>query len=315
MKDFSTQILRERFVFAPLPDDGTEPIIALSNRAPLSLIDSDGNVVERFVVRGHMLHSVVRMVGSMMNTFSRTGPLLHRQVPLDWDHIWDLAAGPHERAHNPQLWVAVYHQGKVIFENGARHNFLDIIEQCDTRGDGDYGASLKTAEELFIRAGKPVKITPESSIAATFQIGAAKGRASLILRGAQKRTTFTFTGEARDMPPDRHLNPVHFINAAAAFLEGIQLAFTLGSGNEKLRRNVFTAHSEEGRMVSSARTRLAETNAAIRTFENLHVVHYRPERPDFPALITNAEQMTRRRLDDEEMEESISPDDPSVKES
>lgn len=298
MKDFAAQVLRERFVITPV-DGETDSIIALSNRAPLTLIDGDGRIVEKLVIRGHMLHSVVRMMGSLVNTFNRTGPLFNRQIPLDWDQVWDISAGPHERAYNADLWIAVYHNGKIVYQNGQHHSFLDVVEQCDARGNGNYDAAIKFAETLFNKAGKPVTITYDSTIATTFNIGKLEGRAALILRGAQKTTTFSYTGETKDIP-DRHLNPVHFINAAAAFLEGIQLSFTIGSGNEKLRREIFSLYSDDGLLLTSARTRLGESNATIRTFENLHIVHYRPERPDFPTLITNAEGMTRKRLDEEE---------------
>lgn len=295
-KDFSAQVLRERFVITPV--DGGDAIIALSNRAPLALVDGDGRTVETLVIRGHMLHTVVRMMGSLVNTFARTGPLFSRQIPLDWDHIWDISAGAHERTYNPDLWVAVYHNGKCVYAQGAHHSFLDVIEQCDSREGKGYDASMKLAENLFNRVGKKVSIVPEESIAATFAMTKAHGRSALVLRGAQKTTTFTFSGESRDFP-SREVNPVHFINAAAAFLEGIQLAFTIGSGNEKLRRDMISPYSPDGLMITSARTRLSETGAAIRTFENLHTVHYRPERPDFPLLITQAEIMTRARLDAE----------------
>lgn len=299
MKEFSAQVLRERFVITP-SDASDFPIIAMSNRAVLDLVDTRESLVDRLVIRGHMLHSVVRMMGSLLNMFQRTGPLFNRQVPIDWDQIWDISAGPYERAYNPELWIAIYHNGKIVYQNGTHHSFLDVVEQCDARENKGYDSSIRFAEDLFNRAGKPVQIAYDSTIATTFSIGPSHGRAALILRGAQKTTTFTYSGEPKEMPA-KSLNPVHFINAAAAFLEGIQLSFNIGLGNEKLRREIFTAYSEEGLILSSARTRLGESNAAIRTFENLHNVHYRPERPDFSVLIINAEMITRKRLDEEEM--------------
>jgi hypothetical protein len=83
------------------------------------------------------------------------------------------------------------------------------------------------------------------------------------------------------------------------------LAFTIGSGNERLRRELITAYSEDGLTVASARGRLAELQSAIRTFETLHHVHYRPEKPDFSALVHTAEAATAGRLDEEAIEAAL----------
>lgn len=304
MTDFSTTVLREKFV---ITDTGGEaaPIVALANRFALKLIDHKGTLIETFVVRGQMLHTVVRMAGSILNTFERTGPILNRQVPVNWDQMWEKAAGPYERHHNPALWVAIYHEGKIIFQTGEHHTFLDVIEQCEARNNRDYDNSLRVAEELFSRAGRPVTISHDSSIATTFQVGDTRGKTGLILRGAQRTTTFILNGERRDASM-KAVSPVHFINTAAAFLEGIQLSFVVGSGNEKMRHQIITAYSDEGMALSSARNRLAEVNATILTFENLFDVHYRPEKPNFAELVISAENVTRRRLEAIEADQEAS---------
>lgn len=277
-----------------------EPMIALSNRVRIDLRDGNGKIVETFIVRGHMLHTVVRFAGTIMNNFDRLGPLLVRQDPIDWAQLWALSAGGFERDHNPDLWATVYTHGKPLFDNGSHHAVLDVIEQCAERAGRPYENAVSIAEEMFEQAGKNVTIHHDGNVACTFQIGSDHGRVALILRDAQKSRTFNFTGDKKD-PGTRHLNPVNFINAAAAFLEGIQLSYVIGSGNEKLRQEIFTPGSEEGLKVIAARSRLAELNATIRAFENLHTVHYRPEKPEFPALIMNAEEVTAKRLMEDKM--------------
>ncbi len=294
MTQFDCTILRERFTIAS-DEMGREPIIALSNRVRVDLVDGAGKIVETYIVRGQMLHAVVRFAGTIINTFDRTGPLLVRAEPVDWDQLWDLSAGGFEREHNPELWVAVYTKGKPIFKDGSHHTLLDVIEQCAERAGRPYENAVMIAEELFEQAGKNVTIHHDGNIACTFQIGVEHGRVALVLRDPQKTRTFNFTGDKKD-PGIPRLNPVHFINSAAAFLEGIQLSYVIGSGNEKLRQEMFTPGSEEGLRLISARSRLAELNASIRSFENLHTVHYRPEKPEFPALILNAEEITAHRL-------------------
>jgi hypothetical protein len=295
MPDFNCVVLRERFTIADETGQSA-PVIALSNRVQIDLFNDDGKLSESYVLRGHMLHTVVRLAGTILNTFARTGPLMARNVPVDFDQLWDMSAGGHERAHNPNLWVAIYHDGKAIYESGERHPFFDVIEQCDRRTKGTYENAVLIAEELFEQAGKDVGIRHDSNVACTFQITPTNGRVALVLRGAEKTTTFVFNGEKKEKG-GQAIQPVHFINVAAAFLEGIQLSFNTGQGNEKLRRALITAYSPEGRELTSGRARLGELNAAIRAFENLHNVHYRPEKPEFSTLVINAEGVTAKRLD------------------
>lgn len=296
MNEFSANALREKFVIGEADDLERPPLIALANRFELDLRDDRGQLVERIVVRGQVLHAVVRMAASLLNTFERTGPLLHRQVPLHWDQLWEKAAGPYEYHHNADLWVAVYHDGVPVFDKGVRHPLLDIIEKCALQGP-TYDDSLKVAEGLFSQAGgRPTAINHDSGIAATFNVTPRQGKTGVILRGARRTTVFVVHGDRRE-GGEAQVNPVHFINTAAAYLEGIQLAFLIGQGNERTRRGQINLSSPEGLALKAARGRLAEMNAAVRTFENLYDVRYRPERPEFSQLVIAAEEVTRKRLE------------------
>lgn len=296
MAEFNAHTLREKFVLTD-PAGQSPDIIALSNRMKLSLSNDEGKVIEEFVVRAQMGHVTVRLVGLILNAFERTGPLLKRHVPFNWNEAWDKAAGAHEKFFNPDLWGCVYTQGKPLFFQGARHPLLDVIEQVDHHHQGDYEDSVHVAEEMFARAGKPMQIKYESGISATFKIGDETGKCGLILRDAAKTATFVFHGDKRDLSV-KALSPVGFINTSAAFLEGVQLSFVVGQGNEKLRQNVITLYSPEERALTSARTRLAELGAAIRSFENNHNVYYRPDKPSFAELITKAEKKIAQELAD-----------------
>ena len=55
-------------------------------------------------------------------------------------------------------WIAVYHKGRCIFQEGERHSFLDIIEQCNVHSKESYADTLPFAEQAFQKAGKEVKI-------------------------------------------------------------------------------------------------------------------------------------------------------------
>lgn len=294
MTDFQTHLLRERFTL--MDKVGKTPdIIALSNRIVLPLPPVPGQPLETFVIRAQVAHAALRLAGLMLNAYERTGPLLHRQIPLDWDDLWARAAGAHEQQFNEKLWGAVYHDGKCIFAASTHHPFFDVIEQVDAKHAKNYDDSVQVAEKLFSQAGKPITIHYDTGMAATFHIGKQSGKCGLIQRDAVKNQTFVFYGEKRDGAA-RPLSGASFLQTAAAFWEGIQLSFTIGQGNEKLRQNKITLYSPEEVALSSARTRLAEAQAAIKTFENTHVVTYRPDKADFAQMISKAEQKTAARL-------------------
>jgi hypothetical protein len=293
--EFSAHILRERFTIEDM-DGISAPIIALSNRFFLSLTSEKGKTIETFVIRGQMLHTVVRMAGMMMHSFSRNGPLLTRETPFDFDDTWEKAAGMFEYQYNENLWIAVYHNGKQIYSKGQHHTFLDVIEQCEALStEHKYEDNLRVAEELFNKVGKPVSIHYEANIASNIHVGPVMGRSALILRGAQKTSTFIFTAEKKDTSL-KQANPVHFIAATSNYFEGIQLAFQIGQCNEKIRHEMIDPKSDEMIKHSVARDRLAEVADNIRNFEKMYDVYYRPEKPSFAALISNAEEMMQERL-------------------
>ena len=73
MKNFNTTLLREKFVirdaFANKGKDLTgekAPVIAMSNRMVIPLINSDGSVHEKFVIRAQNMHTCTRMAAKIV---------------------------------------------------------------------------------------------------------------------------------------------------------------------------------------------------------------------------------------------------------
>jgi hypothetical protein len=238
-----------------------------------------------------MLHTVVRMASLILDNFERLGPLLARTSPPDWPGMWEVAAGRYELLHNHDIWIAVYHNGKPLFTKGSRHSLLDIIEQVDARNGKTYEDNLKFAEALFSQAGRPVTIFHDSGVAGTFNLSKTQAKIGVILRGGQRTTNFFITGDG-----DR-VTASEYIIATANFLEGIQLSFVIGQGNERQRRGRTAMAEYDPIALAVARGRMDEIMTAIDTFEKLNDVFYRPERPNFSALITSAELVTRKRLE------------------
>jgi len=289
MKELKTSLLREKFTIRDLDTNGESPeTVALSNRISFSCIDEFGDLQEKFVIRCHNMHMCVRMCARMVQSFKNNGPVLDRTVPFDWQKTWDAIVNDYEKEYNPQLWIAVYNESRVVFENGARHQLVDVIEKFDAGNSGDYEMSIPMAEDAFKKTGKKVNIDYDGNVALVVDFENQQGRCGVILRGADRTTTFTFTAEAKEK---REFHYQQCLSATAAFLEGIQMAFMVGMNEEKIRLGLITQHSDEGQQTIIARKRLGVLNAEISNFESTCKVRFRPERPNFQHIIIDAEQV------------------------
>ena len=297
--NFSTTLLREKFIIRDVKVDGGEPLIALSNRMVLTLLDHRGKVSETFVVRSQVMHTCIRMAAKIVQTYIRSGPIMARDEKFDFAAAWHDIIQDHERQFNPQIWVAVYNQGKMVFGSNDHHGFLDIIENCDTRNtSGNYDTSVFLAEEIFASRGKAVSIEHQADTGLVLDIKTERARCGLILRSPVKRTNFNYIAEVKNA--ENPLNPAQCLTIGASFLEGIHLGFTIGRANERLRLNEINRYGEEDKKADSSRKRLARLNAEIKSFENNYMVNYRPERPEFPQVVVEAERFTRDMWDMEQ---------------
>lgn len=295
MPDFSLTLLREKFTIRDSrgEDIPGHPVMATSNRMVVALTDARGREIENFIVRAQNMHGCARMAAKIFNTHERVGPLLNRPTPFDWDATWDGLTEEYERQFNPARWIAVYTGGKVLYASGTHHIFLDLIEKCDHDNPENYENAVQLAEKAFGKAGKQVTIEYDSNVALVLNVKKQEARCGVILRGAAKTATFNYLAETRGDGVDAHISAPNCLTVAAAFLEGIQLAYIIGSVNEKVRLGLIEQYSDEWRKAESARRRLGRLNAEIRSFENRHDVRYRPEKPEFGLIVDEAERNIR----------------------
>jgi hypothetical protein len=302
MADFNTTLLREKFVIRdafsdnkPRRQQETPPVIALSNRIVLALTSRDGLVSETLIVRAQNMHSCARMAARIVGEFQDVGPILSRSRPFDWKYAWLSITKGYETKYNPNRWVAVYHKGRIIYEDGetGRHPFLDIIEQCDARNPDDYEKAVNVAEDAFRQAGKIVTIQHDSNVAFVLNYTEEEARGGVIVRGPNRTMTFNFTAKAK---AGRPVKISQCLSVAAAFLEGIQLAFQVGMIKQKQSYDMIEAGSDEGNKGRESAEKLGRLNGAIQQFENLLEVTYRPERPDFGHMIDEAQAFAKQSL-------------------
>ena len=302
--EFSTTLLREKFT---LRDGNPEsvPLIALSNRILIELTDSRDKIIEKFAVRAHTMHGCIRMAARILDTYQRVGPLMARDNPFKFDDAWKDIARDYEQQHNPRNWVAVYNGGKTVYSCGDHHAFLDVIENCDHKNtSGNYDKSVFLAEDIFASKGKNITIEHDANTGMVLDIKSNRARCGLVLRSPVRRTNFNYIAD-RARGAIKPLNMPHCLNVAAAFLEGIHLAFIIGRANEQIRLEAVPKYGEEQRRADSARKQLARLNAEIKSFETNHEVSYRPERPEFPSIVIEAEKFTRREWEAAQLEREL----------
>lgn len=292
--ELSTTLLREKFVIRDGRGEDLKghPLVAVSNRLVLPLLDGQGKPVEIFIIRSHTMHTCIRMAAKIVQTYLRSGPLSNRGEKFNFADAWTDVIEDYERQYNPERWICVYKNGKIVYAEGEHHSFLDMIEKCDSRNPGNYDEAVFLAEESFAALGQKVIIDHNSNTGMVATIGNEHGKCGLILRNPNRRTTFNFTADMKD---GNKVTAAQCLVAAAAFLEGIQIAFQIGITNEKIRQGKVARYSEDDKRSDSGRKRLERLKTEIDTFENMLRVRYRPEKPEFVQIILDAEEYTHEQ--------------------
>ena len=308
MSDFTASLLREKFsIHDSDPDNGEETsIIALSNRMVLEF-KGPKNYNETIIIRAQNMHSCVRMAARLVKTYKTSGPILNRTKPFDWEAAWDIIVNDFEHRFNPQRWIAIYHNGQIIYQAGEHHLLLDVIEKCNARNKHEYEKSIPMAEDAFKQAGKIVRIGYDSNVALVINLEKLQGRFGVIMRGPSRTTTFNFSVHSNNKEA---LNYAQCMASAASFLEGIQLAFTVGMNHIKMRHGIIERFSTEEKMTREGGARLGRLASEIVNLERTYNVRYRPEKPEFHHLVTEAEKLGEKIIeppqDQEEEDETMS---------
>lgn len=283
MYNFTSSLLREKFVIHDRKTKDDKAIVALSNRFVVELENLKDGPNEIFIVRGHNMHTVVRMAGRIIYEFNEMGPIANRNTPFDWSKAWKSIVNDYEYAYNPQRWIAIYHEGKCVFSSGDHHPFFDMIEKCDHGNDKDYDYAIPAAESLFKQAGKNIKIDHDANVALSVHFEKGEGRCGVILRGSNQTTTFSFV--VRPKSQTMAINIPQCLAGAACFLEGVQLAFLVGMNTEKIRIGLIERFSKEEKQTKEGKQRLTRLTNEISNMEAAHDVRYRPEKPEFYFLM------------------------------
>ncbi len=293
----NTSLLREKFVIkektAGTSKLAAQELCACSNRIVLDM-KNKGLDKETFVVRTDSMHLCSRMAGHILANYETRGPFATRLKYLRWGVMWNNVLSDYERRYNKSRWVAVYHKGKLVFEDGKHHAFFDIIEQFENKQDNTYSHSLIKAEEAFQNMGKKVIIDYSSNVALALVMNNKGGRCGTILRAPKKTTAFHYY--IKPLKNNEKVVISQGLTSAADFLEGINLSYFIGITNARLKCGEINKYSDEFNQMRNARNRLKEINIKTDSLETRYSVRYRPERPMFDLIITQTEDYAKTNL-------------------
>jgi len=274
MEDFNTSLVREKIIFTEGEIgevEAKEPVIIRSNRIFLKLGSK-----EKAVVRAQNMHTTLRMAARVLGAFFKDGPLLTRKTPLDWEAEWQEAVSKYERDFNTQLWGAVYINGKSVFKTQTSP-FVDVIEKCALLAMDNYDTTMEVTENALKQVGRDMRINHSSNVAAVFSDMGDSLRCGIIHRSEGKDAAFNFTAHAGQ----RDTRIVQSFGASAAYLEAFNLRFVIHSLRDKIRMGEAKTVSTENQQIRAAIVRQGAINRAIKTFEDIYNVTYRPAKPDF----------------------------------
>jgi hypothetical protein len=314
--EFKATLLREKFILHDPDEDlgGEPPVVALSNRLVLSLVHELGEPPETYVIRTQNMHSCVRLAAAVAKEYIDRGAIIGRIMEFRWDRLWHDVIKGYEKDWNPNIWAAIYYKGRIVFEEGPRHPFLDIIEKCDAVSGSDYTKSVQFAEQAFQQAsGKAMRIEHDSNIAFIMNMPEDEPiRCAIMLRGNSRKTTFSYQVKPKKEGAEKPRIPT-LLSIAAAFMEGVNLAFQVGMSNRKMELGLMEKYSDEERKARRSSERVINLGGAIQTFENKFSVHYRPESPDFQKIIAEAESFASGILQPK-VEDGAKKDEPDPQE-
>ncbi len=284
MRRFETALLREKFGI----NNSNSELIVVANRIECPLVSSRESDIETLTIRGKNLYNCVRFLSKILQAHFLNSNIIKQSKRSTWDIMWTSCMSDYDKNYNNDQWIALYHQGKCIFEKGKRHAFLNMIEKFHHENPNKpYEDILKIAEEAFQKTGKNFKTSHDFNVAMVIDASDKSVRCGTIQRRANKQATFSFTSTLEDNDLDK-TGFTPFISAAAAHSEATQLCFTIAHLANLKDQGKVQKGSKERKQLTSAQNRLKTLDNEISDIERSYKTVYRPERPNFIEMIEEA---------------------------
>ena len=278
MTTFQTSLIREVFYFKDpknFSHDQEENALR-NNRIALSL--SREGVSESVIVRTNAMHVALRFAARIYYDFCKPagGSFLNRGFPIDWDEMWDKTLSDYDQRYGKnEMWSAVYIDGRAMFRTRQDY-FMDIIEQCALLAKNEYDEIPTVAESMLKKLGKDIKITYQSLVACVLSDEAGRLRCGTMQRSVVKDSIFNFQMFGGEGQSDRIY---HGLMAAAAFLEGLDLKYTIQKRKKQDASGELEKNSWEMRQMYQASERQKTLAKEIERYEGIYDMTYRPDKP------------------------------------
>ncbi len=187
-----TIVIKDKWVDT---QSGTRKKITLrSNRMVLQFhgIDIEGNnILNKVVVRGKQLSSVMRMIMCILAVYKKTNRVTGDPVYQAWEKAWQKSLTEYEREFVEDNWVCVYIDGELRFGT-------DLIEEYDkieflSRGTPITDDTISRAIVELSASGQEIHIQNETQIAAVINTTPKYIKCALLDRQIRSDGTFHFT--------------------------------------------------------------------------------------------------------------------------
>lgn len=274
-------LLREKFTIHDINLD-SETVIALGNRLSIHL----SGYKTPLIIRGHSMHMTLRYGAEILKHLSFISHIEDVKTLIDWTALWDKLTKPFELDNVTNTWIAVYFEGKPLFESGYHHMFFDIIEQTEFKNQSSsdgYEQSIIMAQNAFKQMGRSVMIEQESHVGFVLDADPNEMRFAIILRTPEQKATFIVrVSEDKEVK----LNPSDYIcmHLAADYIEGINMAVRSGFMEKSIQSNKASQYSNEMKSYKKIQKRMRSMILGIEQAERKYKVLYRPEKPDLKAI-------------------------------
>lgn len=275
-----TVVIKDKWIDAQ--SGKREKVTLRSNRMVLQFhgVDVEGNnILNKVVVRGKQLSSVMRMIMCILAVYKKTNRVTGDPVYAAWERAWQKSLTEYEREFVEDNWVCVYIDGELRFGTDNIEEY-DKIENL-SRGTPITDDTISRAIIELSASGQEIHIQNETQIAAVINTTPKYIKCALLDRQIRSDGTFHFTLWYNE-------DKVPFITALGTTLQtacNIIEASSLVSlfHRTKIQHDQATEKERPGlkKVLILAETRVSELQTKINLLRSRTAFKFSPEAPIF----------------------------------
>lgn len=302
MHDFNALLMRERFVLSKKNSSDTdEAMRALGNRLEFECYDSTGNAKAKFVVRAQNVHTCLRIGGRIARQWFDYGHIKDSgRGKFNWAREYKETVQDFEERWNPDCWACVYSNGKIIFESESpeKHQLFDIIEKISALEKGSYRDIVRTAEEIFSKSAKNVKVSYDCDMAMLLNGNKMKAKNDITYRDNDGRNKLDIHIKQKELKVVKGEGTAvrlsECMSVAAVIFEGYQLGFIIGKTNYLLSKGKVSLGDSDAVQTDQAVARIQRLDKALDDMTQKYQLSFSP-RPDFRKNIESVEESFKKK--------------------